>query len=119
MSGLENINWAMFLTPQEEHLIGSTPDDKYTNRFYTPKAIQEGYSVKVIDSIRQIAGTYPGIITYFVNDKRENPEPDRTMSTRVVLSPLNEKGETIHDPKSIDESFYIEIEDKKRLRFRG
>lgn len=118
MSGLEKINWTVFLTPQEEHLIGSTPDDKYTERFYTPIAVQKGYDIKVVDSIRQSAGIYPGIITYFVNDKGENPEPDRNMSTKVILSPLNERGETIHDPKTIDESFYIESEERKRLRFR-
>ncbi|GEM_PF-4940579 len=119
MSGLEDINWAMFLTPQEECLIGSTPEPKYLDKFYTPKAVQRGYNISIINSIRQSAGTYPGISTYFVNDKGENPEPDRSFSTRVVLFPLNDKGETVHDPKTLDEAFFIEEIDKKRFKFRS
>lgn len=118
MNGLEDINWAMFLTPQEECLIGSTPEPKYLDKFYTPKAIQNGYDVGVVNSIRQSAQTYPGLVTYFFNDNGENPEPDRSFSTRVVLSPLNEKGETVHDPKTLDESFKINSNVKERLKFR-
>ena len=57
----------------------------------------------------------PAIITQF----GENPKPDRSFSTRVVLAPLNETGETIHDPKALDEAFFIEEIDKKRFKFRS
>ncbi len=119
MSGLENISWHMFLSPQEEILIGSTPEDKYMGKFYTPKAIQNGYATILVNELRQKAQTYPALTVYFVNAKGENPEPDkRFMSTKVVLAPLTYSGETIHDPKPLDESFHIEEQDKKRLKFR-
>jgi|SRR3989338_8282441 len=119
MSGLEDVNWAMFLTPQEKCLIGSTPEPRYIDKFYTPKAVQRGYDISIADSIRQSAQTYPGLVTYFFNDNGENPKPDRSFSTRVVLAPLNETGETIHDPKALDEAFFIEEIDKKIFKFRS
>lgn len=119
MRGLEDLSWRQFLTPQEEYLIGSSPNAAYIGQFYTPKAIQDGCDVSAVNSIRQTLGTYSGIEFYFVNGDGHHPTPEKDGYIRVILSLLNEAGETIEDPRPVEDGFKIDEESRVKLKFRS
>jgi hypothetical protein len=115
------------LTPQEHILLGSTSDE--TN-FYIPVVLQKGLIIKdrhrpdVLFSINTVISEVNEARKYFkyflatIGHFRNVPKYAKGI-VKVKLSPLNlETGETIRDPRPIDENLKFDPESISDLRLR-
>jgi hypothetical protein len=106
-----DLSWHHFLTPQEHHMIGSSPGvcrkngKSYSECFYTPIIIQEeGLKIELVSQLREIYNELP-TPHYFWRDN-EGRLPDGGVLVR--LPPLDpQTGETIHDPKPLDSALKL------------
>jgi len=108
------------LTPQEHALVGSGVP-KYSERWYTPLAVQEGENIEEISRERMKNGTARFLYIFWTRDGKslEFHERDYDGCIPAELAPLNlETGETLHDPRPVDKSLEWNPKYKERFKLR-
>jgi len=98
-----------YMTPQEECLFGSTPDQGYPNP-YMPRILQEK-GIKKLKNVREIRKEIKFTVVLYGYFKLEYDDLNKNKDIRNILQhvlcslePLNENGETENDPQLVDEN---------------
>ncbi len=104
------------LTPQEHIYTGGSSDSSYYARFYTPKSVQKGEDILTVNARRKKEKTFTSSFHLWIyqdgSQVMENVECN--------LSPLDlATGETLSDPRPLDERLRLNPKYREKLRLRG
>ena len=114
----------VFLTPQEHLMLGSTVDNKYHEKWYTPMLVQDGISVATVNEIRQYICDFFSFLVYeakrdnLVFEVRPYNIKDNDFNLEAKLAPLGKDGETLYDPQPLDERLKFATKEHAEYKLR-
>jgi len=92
-----------YLTPQEKHLIGLTPSDKYEGGLYMPMYLQDNG----LEHLKHVKKHREGLGFSILSASFTDLNPEQVKSVFILLcslESLDKHGRTTRDPQIVDEN---------------